>query len=57
MKKTIIISGKSIPLSASAGALIHYKKQFGTEYTDDYKQLKELSNDSQFQAEKFAQIA
>lgn len=57
MKKTIIIGGAPVSLSASAGALIHYKKQFGTEYTDDYTELRELKEDIEVQAEKFAQIA
>lgn len=57
MKKTIIVGGAPVPLSASAGALIHYKKQFGTEYIDDYEKLKALSEDMNAQAVLFSQIA
>ncbi|MGF2525967.1 hypothetical protein ACQUW0_26970, partial [Ralstonia pseudosolanacearum] len=57
MKKTIIIGGTAIPLSASAGALVHYKKQFGTEYTDEHKELKNLKEDAGAQAQKYAEIS
>jgi len=43
MTQKIIIGGTPVQLSASAGALIHYKKQFRSEYTDDYKALQNIS--------------
>ncbi len=39
MTERLFIGGVPVLVSASAGALIHYKKQFGVEYTDDHREL------------------
>lgn len=52
MTKKIIIGGTGVLLSAGAGALIYYKKQFGTEYTEDFGAVQELTGD-----ERFAKLA
>lgn len=52
MIKKISVNDRSLLLSAGAGALIHYKKQFGTEYTDDFSAVAVLSG-----CEKFEKLA
>lgn len=54
MTETIIIGGNPVRLSAGAGALIHYKKQFQTEYIEDYKRLQDTP--SELRMEKIAGI-
>lgn len=49
MIKKITVGDRSLLLSAGAGALIHYKKQFGTEYTDDFSASRELSGTDKFE--------
>lgn len=49
MKKIISAGSRTVLLSAGAGALIHYKKQFGTEYTDDFSAVAELSGREKFE--------
>lgn len=53
MTEKITVGGRDVLLSAGAGALIHYKKQFRTEYTDDFNGIAELSGTKKF--EKIAQ--
>lgn len=48
MTERIIIGGAPVAVAAAAGALICYKKQFGTEYTDDYEALRELLPEERF---------
>jgi hypothetical protein len=54
MTETIIIGGNPVRLSAGAGALIHYKEQFRTEYTEDYKCLQDAP--AELRIEKIAGI-
>lgn len=42
MEKTIKIDGKKVTLKATAGALVRYKQQFGTDYIDDLCKFKTL---------------
>ena len=49
MTKKIIIGGTGVLLSAGAGALIHYKVQFGSEYTDDFGTVAELSGRARYE--------
>jgi hypothetical protein len=41
MEKSIIMGSRKVTLRASAGALVVYKDQFGSEYTEDIEALKE----------------
>lgn len=42
MEKTIRIDGKKVTLKATAGVLVRYKQQFGTDYIDDLCKFKML---------------
>ena len=48
MTEKIIIGGTPVLLSAGAGALIYYKKQFGSEYTDDHGELSEMPPEQRY---------
>lgn len=39
MEKCIIIDGKKVKIKASAGVLIRYKAQFGTDYNSDVRDI------------------
>ena len=55
MEKIIRIGNNSILLKTTAGVLIHYKQQFGRDYTEDYALLADCKEDSEHYAELFCE--
>lgn len=45
MEKTIKIGDKKVTLKATAGVIIRYKQQFGSDYAEDIAMLKSLNSD------------